>query len=277
MACYKISFSLFLLVPCMVSAKYQERRIVVITASYNNRQWYQRNLDSVFNQRYSNWHLIYLCDGVDASAACDGTDMLVEQYIAACGKQDKVTLIRHAERRGALANQYDAIHMCKPTDIVAILDGDDFLATPYVFQRVNQEYARKNVWLTYGQLQEWPQGGRGCKALPRSMIKRNAFRREVNWPYFPSHLRTFYAALFKKIRKEDLMYQNNFFMMSSDFAIMIPMLEMARERISFISDLLVIYNMANPISDCKVSQQLQEHMTSYIRGLPRYNRLERLF
>jgi len=268
---------LSLAIPIMLLATQQEKHIVVITASYNNRQWYKQNLDSVFAQRYDNWHLIYICDAPGEGRKSDGTDLLVEQYIKECGMQHKVTLIRNTERRGALANQYDAIHNCNNTDIIAILDGDDFLATPYVFQRVNQEYQRKNVWLTYGQLKEWPYNGPGCKELPHSMIRRNAFRSEIVWPYFPSHLRTFYAGLFKKIKKEDLLYNGNFMMMSSDFAIMVPMLEMAQDRISFIPDILVIYNMANPISDCKVSQQLQEHLTAYVRGLPRYSRLNYLF
>lgn len=264
------------LVPAVLLA-YQEKRIVVVSASYNNRQWYQQNLDSVFKQQYSNWYLIYICDGPGEGAQSDGTDALVEQYIKDRGMQHKVTLISNTERRGALANQYDAIHMCNNTDIIAILDGDDFLATPYVFQRINKEYNSKKIWLTYGQLKEWPQGGFGCKQLPRKMIKRHAFRSQINWPYFPSHLRTFYAGLFKKIKKEDLMYNGSFMMMSSDFAIMVPMLEMACERISFIPDILVMYNMANALNDHKVSQQLQEQLTAYVRTLPKYRRLGHLF
>jgi glycosyltransferase involved in cell wall biosynthesis len=268
---------LAILMPIVVLARQQEKRIVVITASYNNRQWYQQNLDSVFKQFYDNWHLIYICDGVDEGAQSDGTGELVEQYIKARGMQHKVTLIRNTKRRGALANQYHAIHGCNNTDIIAILDGDDFLATPYVFQRINKEYTRKKIWLTYGQLKEWPQGGTGCKQLPRKMIKRSLFRGQINWPYFPSHLRTFYAALFKRINKEDLMYNGDFMMMSSDVAIMVPMLEMAQERISFIPDILVLYNMANALNDSKVSQQLQEQLTAYVRTLPKYRRLPHLF
>jgi hypothetical protein len=267
---------LVIFVPAVLLA-HQEKRIVVVTASYNNRQWYQQNLDSVFKQLYNNWHLIYICDGPGEGGRPDGTGELVEQYIKECGMQHKVTLIRNTQRRGALANQYDAICSCNNTDIIAILDGDDFLATPYVFQRINKEYTRKKIWLTYGQLKEWPQGGTGCKQLPRSMIKRNAFRRAISWPYFPSHLRTFYAGLFKKIKKEDLLYNGNFMMMSSDFAIMVPMLEMASERISFIPDVLVMYNMANALNDHKVSQQLQEKLTAYVRTLPKYRRLGHLF
>ncbi len=39
-----------------------EKHMVIVTASYKNAQWYAWNLDSVFDQKYENWHLIYVDD-----------------------------------------------------------------------------------------------------------------------------------------------------------------------------------------------------------------------
>ena len=37
-----------------------ENPIVIVTASYNNAQWYQHNANSVFTQKYHNYHWIYV-------------------------------------------------------------------------------------------------------------------------------------------------------------------------------------------------------------------------
>ena len=63
------------------ASKLKEHPLVVIIPSYNNAQWYKKNLDSVFNQRYSNYRIIYLDD-----ASTDQTGYLVEKYI-----QEKIT------------------------------------------------------------------------------------------------------------------------------------------------------------------------------------------
>jgi hypothetical protein len=39
-----------------------EKPIVVITASYNNKQWCRLNVNSIVNQKYTNWRLIYIDD-----------------------------------------------------------------------------------------------------------------------------------------------------------------------------------------------------------------------
>jgi len=53
-----------------------EKPIVLIVASYNNTQWYKWNLDSIFNQKYKNYHVIYIDD-----CSKDDTYELVKNYI----------------------------------------------------------------------------------------------------------------------------------------------------------------------------------------------------
>ena len=40
----------------------EDKHFVFIIASYNNKQWYKPNLDSVFSQKYKNYHVIYTDD-----------------------------------------------------------------------------------------------------------------------------------------------------------------------------------------------------------------------
>jgi len=144
-----------------------------------------------------------------------------------------------------------------------------------VLRHLNSVYANTHVWLTYGQFRSSMNGVLGFnKAIPREVVKNNRFRYHENQP---SHLRTFYARLFKNIKKEDLLYQGDFFKMTYDLAIMIPMLEMAGSHHQFIPDVLYIYNEDNPISDHRVDRDLQRLLDRFIRDMEPYQLLEKLF
>ncbi len=249
----------------------KEKRIVVVTASYNNKKWYKRHLNSIFDQKYDNWHLIYTDD-----CSPDGTGNLVEEHIAARGFQDKVTLIKNKERKGSpLANQYPAIMSCKDDDIIAILDGDDFFADDGVLAYLNEVYADGTVWITYGQFREYPSNSLGfCRPYPRHITQRNAYR---EYQHTPSHLRSYYAGLFKKIRLEDLFYEGEFFKACCDMSTMLPMIEMAGSHHKFISRVMVTYNGANDLNIHKGRKGFQRKMDLIVRKRARYNPLITLF
>ena len=105
------------------------------------------------------------------------------------------------------------------------------------------------------------------------MIQNKSFRKQ---PWSASHLRTFYAALFKKIKLEDLLYEGEFFPMASDLAMMFPMLEMSGNHAHFIKEVLYLYNRSNPLNDHKVDLKLQNACALYARKLPPYKRLKEL-
>ena len=249
-----------------------ERRIVVVVASYNNQLYHRRNLNSIFSQNYENYHVLYIND-----CSTDNTLALVETYVKNRGATDRITIIANKERRGALANHYYAIHEhCKDTDLVVIVDGDDWLFDKDVFSYLNSVYKDPNVWMTYGQFASYPGRGRGwCKDMPEDIIARNAFREH---PHNPSHLRTFYAGLFKQIRKEDLMYQGDFLRMCADNAVMFPMIEMARNgHFKFIAKVLLVWNGENNLNDHKVVRGLQYQLDRVIRARRCYDIIETPF
>ena len=265
----KLTFVLFMLSASVVA--HTQKRIVVITASYNNQSYCKDMLKSIFFQEYENWHLIYVDD-----CSADQTSEIVKALTQEYGQEDRVTLIRNESHLGsAIANQYRAIHMCNDSDIIVIVDGDDRLAHQQVFAYLDEVYADPNIWLTYGQFRSHPSGSIGfCCPIPQSVIANNSFR---EYAHIPSHLRTFYAGLFKKIKKEDFMYEGAFFLMTGDMAAMVPMIEMAREHFRFIDNVLLIYNEANPLNDHKISVDMQRSVDRIIRSRPRYEKLEALF
>lgn len=247
-----------------------ERHIVIVTCSYNNNKYYKWNLDSVLSQEYTNYHVIYVDD-----CSSDDTYNLVKKYIEGHPAAEHFILVHNEERKKALANLYYAIHSCKSTDIILILDGDDRFAHNRVLRRINEAYADPNIWLTYGQFREYPNGGLGfCRPYPQYVIDRNSFR---YYPETPSHLRTFYAGLLHKIRKEDLLFQGDFFPMTYDLAIMFPMIEMARRHHMFIGEVLVDYNNDNPLSDHRVGKGLQRKYDLIIRGRTCYSEVSSPF
>lgn len=274
---------------------FPEKPMVVVIPSYNNRVWFVRNLNSVLSQNYSNYRVIYLND-----CSKDGTGQAIELYlkknninfravhfddsfstdistitqnfVELINKENYYfTLVHNINRCGALENLYRAIYSCADQEIVVTLDGDDWFYDSDALAVLNRTYSSGNVWLTHGSFMEFPFGHVAwSEPIPENIISKNAFREFK----CASHLRTFYAWLFKKIKLEDLLYNGKFFPMTWDMAMMYPMIEMAGERHAFISTLNYVYNMANPINDNKVDNQgLQVYLDRYIRKMPRYQRL----
>lgn len=240
------------------------KRFVIVIPSYNNSQYCVKNIMSTLSQTYDNYRVIFTDD-----CSSDDTFAKVSSAVQASGKADKVTLIKNTSRQGALTNLYNMIHSCDDDEIILTLDGDDWFPHDNVLGRLREVYTERDVWMTYGQYKNSTDGGVGvAQPYPQHIVEHNGFR---SYHWGASHLRTFYAWLFKKIKKEDLQQNGQFFSMTWDFAMMFPMLEMSGPHSQFLSDILYVYNLENPINDHKVNRQLQQNLDSYIRGLPRYS------
>lgn len=244
-----------------------EKEIVVVVPSYNNKEWYRKNLESILQQEYSNYTVIYIDD-----CSPDGTGQLVEEFLQDNDPLHRVTLTKNKVRRGALANHYMAVYMVSDHVIIVHLDGDDWFYHNNVLQRVNQEYQDSEVWMTYGQFVCYPSGTLGhCRKTSPEIVAANSWRDSLLMRW--SALRTFYAWLFKNIKKEDLMINNVFFPVACDNAFMFPMLEMAQYHVRFIPDVLYVYNTETPINDYKKNLSLQLSVAHYIQQKQRYKPL----
>lgn len=244
-----------------------ERYIVVVIPSYNNSRWYKLNLGNLFAQNYTNYHVIYIDDCSD-----DNTYELVKKFVADCRQDYRVTLIRNPERQGALYNIYHAIHSCPDKAIILTLDGDDWLKGRDVLSTINQAYSNSNVWLTYGQFEEYPRGNLGiCHPMPDYIVQSKSYRKQE---WFTSHLRTFYAGLFKRVKKEDMMQDGKFYTVTWDQAFLFPMLEMANGHFLFIDKILYVYNQANPLNDFKQHLRKQLLTEREIRRKEQYAPLD---
>jgi len=243
-----------------------EKKIVVIIPSYNNDQWIVENLDSVRFQCYDNFEIIYINDN-----SKDRTGSLAKRYQDVYKLENKLTIVDNKTRVGALANLYKAIHTCENDTIIVTLDGDDWLSHPYVLKIINSVYQDPNIWMTYGSYKSLPECKKGfCKRFSDNIIKHNLYRK-TSLPI--SHLRTFYAGLFKLIKFEDLLYKGEFYQMAWDKTIMAPMIEMAGPHHKFIEDTLYHYNNANPINDHRVDKQYQTDLSKHVLAKKPYKRV----
>ena len=245
---------------------------VFVITSYNNRQWYEQNLNSVFSQQYNNYRIVYIDD-----CSTDGTADLVRLYIDKNNVQNRMQLICNKTRKFKLQNLYEVIHsFSNDKEVVIELDGDDFLAHPWVLNRLSDVYADNNIWFTYGQFINLSDGV-VCswnQDMPAETVKNHSFR---VYSHLPSHLRTFYVKLFKNIKIQDLKLEDDFFTMTSDVAIALPMIEMAAEHFKFISEPILIYNDLNDINDHKVDGSKQFRIRNIIRKKHPYRLLNTLF
>jgi len=231
---------------------------VVIIPTFNNIKFWEKNLTSVFNQGYKAFRVIIINDN-----SSDGTGEAIEKWLHSNNIKN-VKFYTNNVRNKQLSNTYRAIHTCHSDEIVVIVDGDDWLAHDKVFNRLNREYNR-GYWLTYGQFKQFPSGKVGGST---PLIKNTPVRGQ-KWVL--SHLRTFYAGLFKQIKLKDLLYNDKFFPCCADFATMFPMAEMSGNRISFIPDILYVYNKTNPLHcGAQMGYKMLGFLNGYIRRKASY-------
>ncbi len=233
----------------------QDRFFSIVVVGYNNGAYVQKTLQSIFSQTYASYRLIYIDDASD-----DGSYDLARDLVYQQGDLARVTLVRNETRLGHLANVLRAVQSCSDEEIMVIVGGDDWLAHEWVLSRLNQYYANPDLWITYGQYREYPHFGYGYSRP----IQEGKIRGQ---PFTASHLKTFYAGLFKQIREQDFAYQGIFFPAAGELAYMFPMLEMAQSHSAYIDEVLYI---ANRTAQNKEDREATLRCERVIRSLNTY-------
>lgn len=256
---------LFILSSLYVLSIYSiDKHFVIVVPSYNNEKWCIENLHSIFSQEYQNFDVIYIND-----ASTDNTGTLVQEYIKENNLKHRCMYIENKTNQKALYNIYKAIHSCDDTDIVIIVDGDDWLAHNEVLSYLNTVYQNDEIWITYGEFKQ--ASGRNKPSQAPFNPTQQYIRKDLP---NATHLKTFYAGLFKLIASQDLIYKNQFFPITYDIAIMLPMLEMAGEtHFKCISEVLYVYNDKNPLNDNIQSLTLQFFYSFFMRNFEAYKPL----
>lgn len=236
----------------------EEARILVITPMYNAEEYIESCINSVAMQEYDSY-VQYIID--DCS-----TDNSVQKAKDAISKlpehlQGRFYIKQNEKNVGALANQALNIkRYSNPDDIVALLDGDDWLYNDSkIFTYINSLYPKYKM--SYGSCwsladnipliaQEYPED-----------VKRNKAYKEhkFNWGIPYTHLRTFAVTLFNSCDQKKLLDgEGNYYKAGGDGSLMYALLEASNpEEIKAVTRILVNYNDKNPLNDYKVNPEEQ--------------------
>ncbi len=256
----------------------QKLEFVIVVPSYNNEKYAKDNLRSICHQKSSRPYEVICID----DCSTDQTGKIMDRYVKKHKLESFVTIIHNTNRMGALANIYNTIHAMIPDNKVVVLcDGDDIFAHNDVLHVLEKVYKDPDVWITYGSTLSIPAG---TTQLSRQIPERIFEQKELRSYHFVSqHLRTFKAGLFKKIKKEDLLYEGKFFTMTWDMAFMFPMLEMAAPKApgevnhsKYIRKILYIYRTNTGLNDHSVDRELQKKLERVVRQMKPYEPIDSL-
>ena len=238
--------------------------------TYNHEDWIENCLLSCLEQDYDNFEVIVI------------DDISTDRTFEICQEIQKKfpNRLRAIQNKGKIYSQVRNIleltRLSKEGSIVISADGDDCLKHNQVLSKLNSVYNSGEVWMTYGRYEEYPYNDVSASyyAYPQDVVHRNLFR-EYRW--MASHLRSYRRELFLKINEDDFKLPDGEWLdVTGDQAFMLPMLEMSGERSRFISDILYVYNVANPTRDGATKVVRQEEVARYIRSKEKYTRLESL-
>jgi len=237
----------------------------IVVPFYNVEKWARATVNSIKMQSYTNYECVFIDDMSDDKSASAVLDII--------GDDPKFHFIKNKEKKYALGNTIQGTEYLNPDpeDVIMVLDGDDWFATPDALSRLNEEYVSHKCWMTYGSYLEFPSGIRGkfARQLPEEVITNNAFR---EYPWCTSQLRTYKYHLWANIKTDALRdTKGNLYTISGDLAYMFPMLEMTGPRSRYIEDILYIYNLETPLNDHKKDNRYQVAVENEIRKKQKYN------
>ncbi len=169
-------------------------RFHVVSCERNAGEAAVRCLQSVYDQDYPKEKIRHLFVDDDST---DNTRELIEEWMGR-HPDHSVLYVKTMERRGGPANTMSGFRMANPGEIVAELNGDDWLPDPGVLSYLNRVYEDSEVWTTYNSVRFTSGRFRNnCQPVPEDIIHRNAFRTLKGWPISCMH--TFRAELFSHL------------------------------------------------------------------------------
>jgi hypothetical protein len=200
----------------------------------------RRCLESVRRQTRGDWGAVVIDD---ASCPTWGE----AQRLLCSGIGDRVTFLSNPVRRGLLANTVDAIrfHCGRPDSVIITLDADDCLVGTNVLDVLATRYS-EGADMTVGSMcrtdkrADYP----ACLDDPRANRGGNVWQ----------HLRSFKKSLFDQIPDEHLRLDGSYVELASDWALMLPMAELARSP-QWIRQCLYLHEPGGPRDAASRSQR----------------------
>ena len=187
---------------------------------------FRRCIESMARQKGQRWGAVIFDDASDP--------MFAEHFeIVGESLGERCTVIRNRRRRGLLANMVTAIRMvcADPESVIVTLDADDALIGDRVLERLAAEYER-GADVTVGSMVRTDKAADYpvCFDRPRERRGGNVWQ----------HLRSFRKRLFDAIPDDALRLDGDYIDLASDWAFMLPIVEMAANPVH-IAEPLYLY------------------------------------
>ena len=197
--------------------KRKEPMVVVICGRNVRPGAIDRCMASLVEQTYSNWGVILIDDASD-----DGSEEVIGSAAELLGR--RATHIRRRRCMGLIANTTLAIRdlVSHPEAVIVLLDLDDALADHDALRTV-ADHHHAGADLTVGSMVRTDKKSH----YPVNFSDPRANRGGNVW----QHLRTFRKSLFNRIKLDDLRVNGTWVPLSSDWALMLPMVEMAKNPV----------------------------------------------
>ncbi len=241
----------------------------IIVPLYNSEEWIGKTIKSLDLQEYKNFECIIVDD-----CSTDNSYDIAQKNIL---NKPNYKLHKNEKNVGPLANAYNgALKLSsnlQDEDVVAILDGDDFLFSANTLTILNEAYKRDDCWMTYGSYINLSDKMRGkfARQVPKEVINSNMYR---NYEWCTSHMRSYKSFLLNSVDRKDLLDKDgNFYKAAGDLALMFPLLEMSGHNAKYINEILYIWNDLSPLNEHKDKRGTQLSCEAKIRGLKKYNKL----
>jgi len=219
-------------------------KLNVFSASYNSNVYAKYCIESVKAQTVCPDRHFYIDDG-----STDNTRSELQPYIDNPTVHPSLFITLTSERFYKLRNLYNFVQTLDDDEIVCVLDGDDWLATPDALEKIQKAYEDSAIDYVYTN---WVYSHNGESGISRSIP-------DLNWnPYtgawITSAMSTFRAGVFKEISESNFLRRDgNWFTMACDQAYVLPILWYLRKRdgdygaVKFIDEELYTYQfLHNP-------------------------------
>ena len=216
---------------------------------------FKRCFESLAAQSMHDWGAVVV-DDASTNGFGDCARIMLRDY------GDRVTLVRNEQRCGGLYNTWNAIaNFCAdPESVIITLDADDALIGEHVLELVRAEYED------------------GADATVGSMLRLD---KEASYPpnferprWWDSnvwqHLRTFRKRLFDAIDVEDLKVDGEWIYLATDWAFMVPIVEMASSP-RHIAEPMYLYEPAEPKDEG--NRRKRDSVIARILAKPPYGKL----
>lgn len=238
-----------------------QNKFKIVIPSYNNEKWLEPNIASILNQTYTNYDVLYIDDA--------STDNTFEEVVRITKDLPNWKVVRNKEnmRRGYNLSPYNPLiqdFIEDREDILLFVDGDDWLYSEFVLEKLNRLYVEKDYWMTYGTFVCYPSEEVGYPQntpYPDEVHAANAYRQDV---WRASHLRTFKWHLYSRIKEEDLRFSQTgeFYFHAEDLATSFPCLEMCPvDKIGVVPFYTYVYNVSQ-----EARARVEDDLTREPRG-----------